>query len=178
MEKIGLVAFGIGVAFVVLVSGVSAENMNIDPSYQQIPYADEFATYDVRVYDIQKPGEHTIKASIKVWGSGGSNTDLQFKFTNSAGVSSVWLESEDTWEWGTPTGNEETIKMHVRATSGAPENNEYRLFVEDMSGASESAAATIIGHSIPEFTTLAVPVGIALLFAMLYFRKRGGEGEK
>ena len=176
MEKVGLVAFGIGIALVVLVSGVSAENMDIDPSYQQIPYAGEFATYGVRIYDIHQPGEHTIKVSTRAWGLG-EKDDLEFKFERGT-ASSGWLESGNAWNWGTPTENEETIEMHVRAKSGAPENNNYRLFVEDLSGASESAAATVIGHSIPEFTTLAVPVGIALLFAMLYFRKRGGEREK
>jgi hypothetical protein len=157
------------------VSGVSAENMDIDPSYQQIPYADEFATYYVKIYSIQEAGiEHTIEVNMRVWGSGRKD-DLEFQFTNSAGVSSAWLESGGKWNWGVPTGNEETIKMRVRAKLGAPENNNYRFFVRDLSGAGESAGATVIGNSIPEFTTVAVPVGIALLFAMLYFRKGGGD---
>ena len=176
MKKIGLAALGIVVTLVVLVNGVSAENMGVFPIHQNIPYAENFATYTVRIYDISQISEHTINATIKVWGSG-ADTDLLFKFENST-ASSGWLGSGDDWNWGTPTGSEETIKMYVKAKLTAPQNNNYRFIIQDLSGASESAGATVAGSSIPEFPTIAIPTSIALLFVVFYWRKRGGNNRK
>lgn len=86
------------------------------------------------------------------------------------------MGSSEKWNWGTPSGDSQTLYMHVRAKLGVPENNGYLLLIEDkggdLYGATETAGATTLGYSIPEFTTVAIPLGIALVFAVLFFRRK------
>jgi len=176
---------GLWLVIVVMAIGtVSAgdELISISPDSQTILYDPDHVTYDIKVYKIlNTSATHEIKATVTGWGSGSAD-DLRFRFTNETGASSGWLSSGESWNWGTPqTGRDENLSMDVKAVSGAPPNNAYLIEVKDkggmIAGASESASGTTTGTSIPEFTTIAIPVGIALLSAMFFLNRAKGKRE-
>jgi len=165
----------------ILVGMASAESMGVSPKNLTILYAPEFATYTVSITGISNTSaSHNISATIKGAEPPGTTTDLEFSFSNpTTGASSGWMESGGIWNWGTPSGDSQTLYMHVRAKSTAPQGNGYLLLIEDkggdLFGATEEAGATTVGYSIPEFTTVAIPLGIALLFAVLFFKRKGAR---
>jgi len=74
------------------------------------------------------------------------------------------------------TGSVEMLKMDVQALSSAPLGCNYTIEVWDVGGMlpgiRETASGTVVGKTIPEFATIAIPLGIALLCALFFMRKR------
>lgn len=160
------------------------ENVDVTPSWQQIPYDPSYAVYDVNVTDIKYSGNHTINASIYN-AHAGSTSDLEFKFEiDGAGYKVVWQNTSGSgwighgvnWEWGntsgTPSDNAwQKLKLYVRAKASAPQNNLYDFEVKD-NGVGEYASGTTSGTTIPEFPLgIAIPAAISLGIIFLLFRR-------
>lgn len=145
---------------------------------QTIPYDPNYVTYNVNISGIgNTTATHNINATVIGGDVGWSADHLEFRFTNETSTSSSWITSGIDWNWGTPQdGDDENLTMDVRAVSGASPNCGYTIKVTDVGGelmnASETANGTVTGTSIPEFATIAIPVAIALLGALLFMRRR------
>lgn len=181
--KLGILT--IALAMVVGVAAAAPAEVKITPQHADIPYEPGYVTYNVEVYDILDPDENReIVANIA--SPIGMETHLQFKFTNST-EDSGWIGQGVSWIWGKPrhtyvkedgwTYGSENLWMDVRAVMGTPENVEYLIEVDDVScGSWDEAYGTTYGSSIPEFTTIAGPVGAIMgLFLFFNYRKRRKE---
>lgn len=183
--KLGILT--IALAMVVGVATAAPADVKITPQNADIPYEPGYVTYNVEVYDILDPDENRAIVATIVDPTGMTTGHLQFRFTNSTSASD-WRVHGQSWTWGKPQNiyyengeirGYEDLTMEVRALVGiAPENVEYVLRVEDISlgGEWDTAYGTTFGSSIPEFTTIAGPVGAIMgLFLFFNYRKRRKE---
>jgi len=183
--RITLLFFSIIVLMLVgVATAADDESMEIMPKIAEIPYEPNYTTYYITISDIfNTTATHEINATVVGGGAGWSPDHLRFRFTNSSGASSGWLKSGEKWNWGTPgeipashTGSAEMLKMDVQALSSAPLGCNYTIEVWDvggmLTGIRETASGTVIGKTIPEFATIAIPLCIALLCALFFMRKQ------
>jgi len=184
-----LISMGIlAIGLVMLVGTATAEdtaedeNMEITPPSATIPYDPSCASYSVYIYEIYNTtATHEINATVIGGDPGWSADHLRFRFTNETGANSGWITSGTNWNWGTPqTGDDENLTMDVMAVSGAPQGCNYTIEVTDVGGeicvGTETAWGTVVGTSIPEFATIAIPVVAVLgLFLFYNYRKRKEE---
>ena len=70
------------------------------------------------------------------------------------------------------TGSAEMLKMDVQALSSAPLGCNYTIEGGMLTGIRETASGTVVGKTIPEFATIAIPFWIALLCALFFMRKQ------
>ena len=174
--SIGILAIGL----VMLMGTATAEDesMEITPTSATIPYDPSYFSYSVRIYNISNTtATHEINATVIGGDPGWSADHLRFRFTNETDADSGWITSGTNWNWGTPlTGDDENLRMDVKAVSGAPQGCNYTIKVTDVGGkiwgAAETTWGTVVGTSIPEFATIAIPVAIALLGAFFFMRRR------
>jgi len=84
-----------------------------------------------------------------------------------------WREMELGDTGGIPASH---TGRDVQALSSAPLGCNYTIEVWDVGGMlpgiRETASGTVVGKTIPEFATIAIPLGIALLCALFFMRKR------
>lgn len=181
--RIALLFFSIIVLMLVgVATAADDESMEIMPKIAEIPYEPNYTTYYITISDIiNTTATHEINATVVGGGAGWSPDYLRFRFTNSSGASSGWLKSGEKWNWGTPspashTGSVEMLKMDVQALSSAPLGCNYTIEVWDVGGMlpgiRETASGTVVGKTIPEFATIAIPLWIALLCALFFMRKQ------
>lgn len=155
----------------------NAESLVVSPGNQTVPYEPDFATYTLHITGIvNTTASHNISTTIYT-NPPGSSKDIEFRFENPrTGAYSEWMISGEKWNWGTPFGDAQILKMYVRAKSSAPRNHGYTLWIEDRGGdiygATEFAVATSVGETIPEFQAIAIPLGISLFLALFFFRKK------
>ena len=117
---------------------------------------------------------HTIKA-ITAGAPAGHEGDLQYMFTTETGAEqSGWLESGVEFLW-TDNSDPDFVTLEIKAVGDPPTGINYGIRVEDEwtspAGGVDFGACTIYGESIPEFTTIAIPVA-SILGLLFYFNHR------
>jgi hypothetical protein len=185
LTKLGILT--IALAMVVGVATAAPAMVKITPQHADIPYDPGYVTYNVDVYEIFDPGEDRAIVANVFSGPTGMTTHLKFRFTNSLAANSGWIKPGKSWNWGKPqhtyeeydmTLGYENLTMDVKALTIAPGNSKYGLQVVDIDPGSwdDKAEGTTYGSSIPEFTTIAGPVGAIMgLFLFFNYRKRRKE---
>ena len=179
----------------ILVGMASAEEVDIDPVHQTIPYSPNDITYEVNVSDITDTDPHSISATIFRPEGNEWQNDLEFYFTykDEAGNTlpghnvqlntsdnSGWLSSGSKWHWGDASGSFDDpawqkLILKVRAVpEEAPQGQLYRFSIRDESE-EDYACGTTAGTSIPEFMTIAIPLATTIGIAFFMFRRRASK---
>jgi len=183
MRRVAKPALFLVFAALMLSECANAESLVVSPGNQTVPYVPDFATYTLHITGIvNTTASHNISTTIYT-NPPGSSKDIEFRFENpQTGAYSGWMMSGEKWNWGTPFGDAQILKMYVRAKSSAPRNHGYTLWIEDRGGdiygATEFAVATSVGETIPEFQAIAIPLSISLFLALLFFRKKTEGGDR
>ena len=180
------------VALSVSMAAAGPEYVVVSPGDQQLTPGQStpdgtYATYNIAVTWIPSDGTnsntHTMYADTVYIVSGAGNlNDLMFRFHHAGEPSSGWLTTAQTYQWhddqtaAVDEFTSDSLTVDVLDT-GTAENCKYRFKVHDSlpypgsGGGTDSACGTSYGTSIPEFTTLAIPV-VALLGLVLFMRRK------
>ena len=121
---------------------------------------------------------HTISATTSWAGSGGSTGDLQYRFKNETGAEiSNWLNSGTPFQW-TDNSDPDYVTLYVRTntTLSIPVDAQYTMAISDVwsgdGGRIDMGACTVFATAIPEFSTRAIPMAIAILGGLFFLNHR------
>ena len=170
-----------GIILIVATTGIAvAEEMNVDPNSLELVPGGPAQKYDVTISNFTESGgiDHMIVAADAIWlldNDNGDPSDLIFWFTHpSAGtppgtpgegfVSFDWVNDSDP----------DYLELWVKAKSGVLAGEEYDIIIGDLGFKTrvDVSAATVTASTIPEFTTLAIPMAIAILSGLFFLNHR------
>ena len=158
---------------------VSAVEMDVKPDgiIDLVPGSDVLTT--LYLSEMRCDGsDRTLDVAVKK----GTPGDLTFKVTDLTGSGTAVPTLEGIAYTYTPDAGTETynIQVEIKAATGT-EGNGYTIFYKDVqSGISDKASASVRATSIPEFTTIAVPIAtiLGLLFFFNYRKQKAGRGNR
>ena len=142
-------------------------------SVQLTPGAD-FTRFDLCVSEFLNDAgtQHKLTTTITPGAGGGSVSDIQVEYKESGEP-----QAQGPYMWGQDAGKDgsDTLELYISATAAAPVDAQYSVTIMDtVSGSSyifSLDAATISVTTVPEFATIALPVG-AILGLLFFFNHR------